>query len=203
MPPMEFPPDIPAITITGTPITEEAFPRRPQRRFSPTDGCGDVAEFCKDHEENLDYSTDMSRILNDGEYVICASAWSNAPEELVVTSVRYAGKGVTVFLHGGTARECYLVTVHARTNRHRVYTYRLKITITCHEFDTLPEFQPPVVFDEGQSCDCTCNFYVDLLDEWVGPFYWDANAEPLFACIPADIVPDGDEGGDEGGGPEG
>ena len=33
MPPvMEFPEDIPAITVEGTPITEEAFPRRKQRR---------------------------------------------------------------------------------------------------------------------------------------------------------------------------
>lgn len=201
MPPvMEFPEDIPAITVEGTPITEEAFPRRKQRRFAPDADCSEVPEFCKDHEEHLDYSTDMSRVLDEGEFVICASAWSNAPTELVVTRVRYAGKGVTVFVHSGTARECYLVTIHARTNRHRVFTYRIKIKVTCHEFDTLPQYEPPTIFEEGESCDCSCNFYVDLLDAYVGPFYWDANDAPLFACLPADEIPDGDEDGEGDGG---
>lgn len=209
-PPMTFPDDIPAITIEGRPITEEAFPRRAYRRFAPDQGCCDIPEFCKRHEDHLDYSVDMSRVIDVGEFVICASAWSNDPDTLPISMVRYGLKGALVFVHGGTEDMCYLVTLLVRTNRNRVFTYRMSIRVSCHEFDTLPEYAPP--FSATQSCSCACNFFVDLLDEYVGPFYWDANAQPLFACVPADFLTDPDpepdpsqepdEGG-EGGGPEG
>jgi hypothetical protein len=184
MPTMTFPADIPAITVEGTPITEEAFPRRKQRRFSPDPDCSDVPDYCKKHEDHLDYSVDMHRVLEDKEHVIGASAWSNAPEELIVTYVRYGQKGALVFVSQGTENTCYLITLLVRTDRGRVFTYRMSIRVSCHEFATLQNYEAP--FTPGESCNCHCNFYVDLLDEYVGPFYYDADAEPLFACVPAD-----------------
>lgn len=183
--PMTFPDDIPAISVTGTPITEECFPRRRQRRFMPDAGCDYAPEFCKRHEEHLDYSVDMSRVLNPGEVIICATAWSNDPDALPVTLVHYAQKGALAYVHAGAENACYLVTMHVRTNQHRVFTYRFLIRITCHEFDAHPNYEPPAVVDDT-ACGCECNFFVDLLGEYVGPFYWDAEAEPLFACFPPD-----------------
>lgn len=190
MPPVEmtFPEDIPAITVQGTPIMEENFPRRKQRRFAPDPDCSDVPEFCKRHEDNLDFSVDMSRVLNPDEFVICAAAWCNDPDTLPVTSVRYGRKGALFFVNQGTESVCYMVTMTVRTNCHRVFTYRVLVRISCHEFDTLPEYQPPLIYEEGESCGCACNFFTDLLDEYVGPFYFDADSQPLFACVPADTV---------------
>lgn len=201
MPPptMIFPDDIPAITVAGTPITEECFPRRKQRRFMPDQDWDLIPEFSKRHEDHLDYSVDMHRVLDEGEYVICASAWSNDPSTMPVTSVHYAQKGALVFVHSGTELTTYMVTLLVRTNRHRVFTYRLLIQISRHAFDTLADYAPPLLLNESESCGCNCNFFVDLLDEYVGPFYYDATeAGPLFACIP---IADGGGGGGGGEGP--
>lgn len=184
-----FPDDIPAITVEGQPIMEEDFPRRKLRRFAPEQDVGTAGEFSKQHEANLDYAVDMTKVLEADEFVICASGWSSGPTELAVTSVRYAQKGALVFVHGGEEGQCYLVTINVRTNYHRVFTYRLLFTIGCHAFDALPEYEPPALYEDTQSCGCACNFFTDLLGEYVGPFYWDADAQPLFACVPAE--PDG------------
>lgn len=172
---MTFPDDIPAITVEGILIAESHFPRRKLRRFSPEQDVGFAGEFAKQHEANLDYSVDMSRVLEDGELVTGAAAWSNAPDELSVSGVRFAQRGALVYVHGGNEGQCYMVTVHVRTNRHRVFTYRLLFTIGCHDFDAPADYEPPNIYDGIEGF-----FFVDLLDAYVGPLTYDVADAPLF-----------------------
>lgn len=184
--------DVSTIAVNGRAITEESFPARRQRRFNPDQQVSPIIDFSMRREDLLDFSVDMSRILERTDVVICSVAWSSDPDDLIVTKVDYAQRGVVVWLTGGTDGGYYIVTILARTMAGRVFTYRFRIRVGPYNFFSPEGYTYDKVAEDAGAgdCACYCNFFTDLCGYYVGPFFFDAADEALFTnCYPVSENP--------------
>ena len=181
---MPLPDPAPTISdsaVTGLPIAEALFPRIQARRIAMPQGAGEVPYFEKRAAEQLDYSVDLTALLESGELVLGCYAWTDVPDELVVTSVRFALKGVLAFVWGGLDATEYKLFVLAKTNFGRSIEFQAKIAVSQSASEALTDYRPPTM---GTGSDPAESYLIDLRGEYLAPTYIDAAGVPLFT-VPA------------------
>jgi len=141
-------PPITNILVFGALMPEEMFPRRQRRRINPTQPFTDVAPFGKRSMEHLDYSVDLTSVLEDDEYVLGCYAWSSAPADLVVTWVRYASKGAQAYVSGGIDGQVYQLILSVKTTDGRILQYICEIEIVRGIDEAEESYVPPLLLSD-------------------------------------------------------
>lgn len=166
MPLPEFALSISEVAIEGDPIQERFFPRHRVRRIPARQGSTEDECFGKRAAAHLDYSIDMTAVLESYEIIIGAYAWTSVPTQLIVSWVFFANKGVTAFVYGGIDNEVYELVIHAKTSSGRVFQYIAEIEIDRDAAESLPSYLPPIL---GTEDDEDWIFLTDVLGYPITP----------------------------------
>lgn len=174
-------PTISSTAVTATAIIDSLFPRIQERRIPLPQGSHELAYFEKRAAEQLDYSVDMTPLMDADEVILAAYAWSSVATELVVTSVRIALKGVLVFVWGGLENTEYQLNITVTTIFGRVMQFKATIAVSDSASEAIATYRPPVL---GTGGDPAQSYLVDVLGVFVAPGYIDVLGEVLFP-VPA------------------
>lgn len=170
-------PTISSTAVTGTPISEALFPRRQGRRFAIPQSTPDRMSFEKRSAETLDYSADLSRIMEEGDYILAAYGWSDDAEILVVAQVRFASKGIFASVFGGIDGETYQLSLLVKTYRNIIIQIRADVRIDENASDAVASYRPPL---SGSPSDPAQAYLTDVLGVFLAPSYVDALGDTLF-----------------------
>jgi hypothetical protein len=174
-------PTISSTAVIGLPITEELFPRVQARRIPMPQESNELGYFEKRAAEILDYSVDMTPLMDASESIVAAYAWSSNATDLVVTSVRFGYKGVLAFVWGGLDGIEYTLSIIAKTTSGRNIQFKATIAIVDSAAEALAGYRPPVT---GTGADPAQSYLTDVLGRFLAPTYIDAIGNPLFS-VPA------------------
>lgn len=154
------------IAVVGTALPEGLFPRSKVRRISADQGADDLTPFEKRAAAHLDYSIDLHGKLESAEIVIGCYAWTSAPTELIVGSVRYAMKGVLAFVYGGIDGQVYELVITVKTSIGRVFQFIAEIEVARDANEAAEGYVPPTLLSED---DPAIGYLLDVLGEPIAP----------------------------------
>lgn len=162
--------------ITGTAIAEKAFPRFLARRLDWDQSPPVVQVWQKHSAEHLDWSVDLYHVLNAFETVVGAWGEVSLDDQVKISRVGYAQKGVVVYVYGGYDRASYDLVITVATSMGRGLTFKAQITTYAPGDDTIidvmPTFWPPVL---GTIDDPAMNYLTDVLGVFLCPTWVDAD----------------------------
>jgi hypothetical protein len=85
--------------------------------------------FFKQSQDKLDYDTDYSLWLPDGDVIQLAEVSSDAPTDLVIDAIQWTEQVVKVWLTGGTNGLSYKITIKAYTSGGRIKETEFKLRV--------------------------------------------------------------------------
>lgn len=171
-------PVISSTAVIGLPITEALFPRVQARRIPLPQESTEQGYFEKRAAELLDYSVDMTPLMDASEAVVAAYAWSSNATDLVVSSVRFAYKGALALVWGGLDGVDYTLSMLVKTTFGRIIEFKATISIVDSAAESLAGYRPPVT---GTGSDPAQSYLTDVLGQFIAPTYVDALGNPLFS----------------------
>jgi hypothetical protein len=174
-------PTISSSAVHGLPIDDALFPRNIERRIDVPQEPGDATVFLKRGAELLDYSADLSPMLEEDEVILACYAWSDVPADLVISDVRFGTKGALFFAFGGVDGSTYSVSMMISTSQIRTIEVRAILMISESAGDAMTTFRPPTI---GTIADPAQSYLTDVTGAFLSPTYTDASGAPLFPVVP-------------------
>lgn len=163
-------------TVRGDPIADAAFPRYRARRVPPQSEPNAPFHFDKRAEDHLDYSCDLTMILDPGEALIAAYAWTTDPEVLVCTACRFADRGLMALVLGGVDGANYRLNMICETTTLRVIQISCEIGVTGDAALALAGTVDPALDIQAKPSRA---YLRDVLNAVLLPVYGDVLGDPL------------------------
>lgn len=156
-------------------MAEASFPRYRARRIPYDQAPQDAQPFEKRAAAHLDYSVDLSPVLESEELVNAAYAWSSDPTGLPVSWCFFADKGALFYVGGGTDGQTYIANLHVRTNFGRAFQFRIELSIEGEPEEADADFIPPGM---GNPFVPTIHIINNVLDQLVQEYPVDGFGNP-------------------------
>lgn len=169
-------PIISSTAVDGFPIADALFPRVRLRRIVMPQAPADKGYFEKRAAEHLDYSADLTPVLEKAEIIVAVYAWTSVATELLVTSVRFGTKAVMAFVFGGLNDKEYELFFLAKTSTGRIIEAQAMIAVSQSAAEARSDFSPT----DLPGGDPAQWFLTDVMGEFLAPPYVDSNGNLLF-----------------------
>jgi len=88
-----------------------------------------IGRFDKQPNEVLDYYTDLTPWLPNGDFATSAATTADAGIVVDSTIIANGGKGIRVWLSGGTSGQKYKIQVRFTTDQSRVKEYEFTVKV--------------------------------------------------------------------------